>query len=208
MGIFTRNGSWVWKLHRPYIVFLTWATLYIHGPTHTPFHIAESTVTQQLCPHSANPLCCHYVLVAFTLLSHWASDLCILMAAVWKAEWERGKGLQGSVAFPSTLFGAPFHIDNRTITTVQWLLGRICLTRTSLLWNVHIKLHYSRNAFDPALLDIVRCPEEQRERAPSMKTDNVNVVRVPSKTTWMIELPQFKNSFSIVNKIAGCDIWR
>ena len=29
----------------------------------------------------------------------------------------------------------------------------------------------------------------------------------PSKRMWTIKLPQFKNLFSIVNKIAWCDIW-
>ena len=46
-----------------------------------PFLIAGGAVTQQLCPHTAN-LFCYYALVRFTLLSHRASGLGILMAGV------------------------------------------------------------------------------------------------------------------------------
>ena len=44
--------------------------------------------------------------------------------------------------------------------------------------------------------------------APSRKTDNVNALLVPGKRAWMIKLSWFKNPISIVNKIAGYDIWR
>ena len=43
-------------------------------------------------------------------------------------------------------------------------------------------------------------------RAPGRKTDNVNFV--PGKKMCMIKLSWFKNPISIVNKIAGYDIWR
>ena len=74
-------------------------------------------------------------------------------------------------AFPSALFGAPFHIDNRTVTdcgfwleyasqtpleVVADLLHRMRLfwlrCQIMRLWSVHIKPHYSQNAFDSALL--------------------------------------------------------
>ena len=45
-------------------------------------------------------------------------------------------------------------------------------------------------------------------RAPSRKTDNVNALLVPGRRARTIKLPQFKNLISIVNKIAGYDIWR
>ena len=35
-----------------------------------------------------------------------------------------------------------------------------------------------------------------------------NALLVPGRRTWMIKLPPFKNPNSIVNKIAGYDIWR
>ena len=75
------------------------------------------------------------------------------------------------LAFPSALFGAPFHIDNRTIADCGfWLeyasktpleVGADLPRRMHLFWlrcqimrlrNVHIKPHYSQNAFDSALL--------------------------------------------------------
>ena len=75
------------------------------------------------------------------------------------------------LAFPSALFGAPFHIDNRTVANCGfWLeyasktpleVGADLPRRMRLFWlrcqimrlrSVHIKLHYSQNAFDSALL--------------------------------------------------------
>ena len=46
-----------------------------------PFHIAKAAVTPHLIPLSINPLNCRYTLVRFGLLSHQASDLCILASA-------------------------------------------------------------------------------------------------------------------------------
>ena len=75
------------------------------------------------------------------------------------------------LAFPSALFGAPFHIDNRTVANCGfWLeyasktpleVGADLPRRMRLFWlrcqimrlrSVHIKPHYSQNAFDSALL--------------------------------------------------------
>ena len=77
------------------------------------------------------------------------------------------------LAFPSALFGAPFHIDNRTVTDCGFWLEYASKTpleihvvadlphRMRLFWlrcqimrlrSVHIKPHYSQNAFDSALL--------------------------------------------------------
>ena len=44
--------------------------------------------------------------------------------------------------------------------------------------------------------------------APGRKTDSVNTLLVPGRRAWTIKLPGFKNPISIVNKIAGYDIWR
>ena len=43
---------------------------------------------------------------------------------------------------------------------------------------------------------------------PSRKTDKVNTLLVPGRRTWKIKHSRFKNPISIVNKTAGCDIWR
>ena len=75
------------------------------------------------------------------------------------------------LAFPSALFGAPFHIDNRTVADCGFWLEYASKTplevvadlphRMRLFWlrcqimrlrSVHIKPHYSQNAFDSALL--------------------------------------------------------
>ena len=75
------------------------------------------------------------------------------------------------LAFPSALFGAPFHIDNRTVANCGFWLENASKTplevgadlprRMRLFWlrcqimrlrSVHIKPHYSQNAFASALL--------------------------------------------------------
>ena len=75
------------------------------------------------------------------------------------------------LAFPSALFGAPFHIDNRTVADCGVWLEYASKTplevvadlphRMRLFWlrcqimrlrSIHIKPHYSQNAFDSALL--------------------------------------------------------
>ena len=75
------------------------------------------------------------------------------------------------LAFPSALFGAPFHSDNRTVADCVFWLEYASKTplevvadlphRMRLFWlrcqimrlrSVHIKPHYSQNAFDSALL--------------------------------------------------------
>ena len=75
------------------------------------------------------------------------------------------------LAFPTTLFGAPFHIENRTVANCGFWLEYASKTplevvadlprRMRLFWlrsqimrlqSVHIKPHYSQNAFDSTLL--------------------------------------------------------
>ena len=77
----------------------------------------------------------------------------------------------GLLAFPSALFDKPFHIDNRTVANCgiwleyasktppevvadlpRWM--RLFLLRCQIMRirSVHIKPHYSQNAFDSALL--------------------------------------------------------
>ena len=95
-----------------------------------PFHIAKAAVTPHLIPLSINPLNCRYTPVRFGLLSHRASDLRTL--ASFKTERDRALSVYacGSqareagwpFAIPSALFGAPFHIDNRTIANCGFWL--------------------------------------------------------------------------------------
>ena len=73
-----------------------------------PFYTAEAAVTQQLCPHSALSQCFGTLRTAFTpSFGSPNFDGYGVKSGV-------RKGVQ-SIAFPSALFGAPFHIDNRTI---------------------------------------------------------------------------------------------
>ena len=45
-------------------------------------------------------------------------------------------------------------------------------------------------------------------RAPGQENWQCEHLLVPGRRAWMIKLPGFKNPISIVNKIAGYDIWR
>ena len=108
------------------------------------------------------------------LLSHRVSDFRILASAVKKRSKIEQKDIitpMHCLAFPSALFGAPFHIDNRTVANCGfWLeyasktpleVGADLPRRMRLFWlrcqimrlrSIHIKPHYSQNAFDSALL--------------------------------------------------------
>ena len=103
---------------------------------------------------------------------HWIS-------AFWKVRFKKRSNIEQKdiittmhcLAFPSALFGAPFHIDNRTVADCGFWLEYTSKTplevvadlphRMRLFWlrcqimrlrSVHIKPHYSQNAFDSALL--------------------------------------------------------
>ena len=54
---------------------------------------------------------------------------------------------------------------------------------------------------------LIVCPAEWHERVRQENWQFVNALLLPSRRTWMIKLPQFRNPVSIVNKIAGYDIW-
>ena len=101
------------------------------------------------------------------------------ISAFWKVRFktrsiDRAEGHHhpnALLAFPSALFVAPFHIDNRTVADCGFWLEYASKTplevvadlphRMRLFWlrcqimrlrSVHIKPHYSQNAFDSALL--------------------------------------------------------
>ena len=60
-----------------------------------------------------------------------------------------------------------------------------------------------------SLLRVVVCLAERRERARlAGKLTVWTRVLVPSKRSWTITLPWFKNPFSIANKISGYNLWR
>ena len=67
------------------------------------------------------------------------------------------------------------------------------------------------SSFSEALYQISNhCVSSRRTwmRACGRKTDNVNPLLVPGRRAWMINVPELKNPISIVNKIAGYNIWR
>ena len=136
-----------------------------------PFHIAKCAVTPHWTPLSIHPLCCCYTPVCF----HTECRI----SAFWRVRFKKRSKIEQKdiitpmhcLAFPSALFGAPFHIDNRTVANCGfWLeyasktpleVGADLPRRMRLFWlrcqimrlrSVHIKPHYSQNAFDSALL--------------------------------------------------------
>ena len=136
-----------------------------------PFHIAKCAVTPHWTPLSIHPLCCCYTPVCFHT-ECWIS-------AFWRVRFKKRSKIEQKdiitpmhcLAFPSALFGAPFHIDNRTVGNCGfWLeyasktpleVGADLPRRMRLFWlrcqimrlrSIHIKPHYSQNAFDSALL--------------------------------------------------------
>ena len=136
-----------------------------------PFHIAKCAVTPHWTPLSIHPLCCCYTPVCF----HTECRI----SAFWRVRFKKRSKIEQKdiitpmhcLAFPSALFGAPFHIDNRTVANCGfWLkyasktpleVGADLPRRMRLFWlrcqimrlrSVHIKPYYSQNAFDSALL--------------------------------------------------------
>ena len=139
--------------------------------TYTPFISPNSAVTPHWTPLSIHPLCCCYTPV-------WFHTECRI-SAFWRVRFKKRSKIEQKdiitpmhcLAFPSALFGAPFHIDNRTVANCGfWLeyasktpleVGADLPRRMRLFWlrcqimrlrSVHIKPHYSQNAFDSALL--------------------------------------------------------
>ena len=136
-----------------------------------PFHIAKWAVTPHWTPLSIHPLCCCYTPVCF----HTECRI----SAFWRVRFKKRSKIEQKdiitpmhcLAFPSALFGAPFHIDNRTVANCGFWLEyasktplevgadlprrmRLFRLRCQImrLRSVHIKPHYSQNAFDSALL--------------------------------------------------------
>ena len=120
------------------------------------------------------------------------------------------------LAFPSALFGAPFHIDNRTVANCGfWLeyasktpleVGADLPRRMRLFWlrcqimrlrSVHIKPHYSQNAFDSALL-------AWYERGISFKRQNCKICNGIYGDLCHVKMPRkFLNSFFT----PSCPLW-
>ena len=150
----------------------TWNLNGVRATISYPFHIAKCAVTPHWTPLSIHPLCCCYTPVCF----HTECRI----SAFWRVRFKKRSKIEQKdiitpmhcLAFPSALFGAPFHIDNRTVANCGfWLeyasktpleVGADLPRRMRLFWlrcqimrlrSVHIKpLHYSQNAFDSALL--------------------------------------------------------
>ena len=147
-------------------VSLLWHNSFLY-----PFHIAKCAVTPHWTPLSIHPLCCCYTPVCF----HTECRI----SAFWRVRFKKRSKIEQKdiitpmhcLAFPSALFGAPFHIDNRTVANCGFWLEYASKTPLEvgadlprwmrLFWlrcqimrlrSVHIKPHYSQNAFDSALL--------------------------------------------------------
>ena len=164
----TKEGSiedWIQKERKNYRSQI-WAIFYLY-----PFHIAKFAVTPHWTPLSIHPLCCCYTPVCF----HTECRI----SAFWRVRFKKRSKIEQKdiitpmhcLAFPSALFGAPFHIDNRTVADCGFWLEYASKTplevvadlprRMRLFWlrsqitrlqSVHIKPHYSQNAFDSTLL--------------------------------------------------------
>ena len=125
----------------------------------------------------------HFQFIRFAAAVLQCASVCFhtehRISAFWKMRFKKRSKIEQKdiitpmhcLAFPSTLFGAPFHIDNRTIADCGFWLEYASKTplevvadlphRMRLFWlrcqimrlrSVHIKPHYSQNAFDSALL--------------------------------------------------------
>ena len=125
----------------------------------------------------------HFQFIRFAAAILQCASVCFhtehRISAFWKVRFKKRSKIEQKdiitpmhcVAFPSTLFGAPFHIDNRTVADCGFWLEYASKTplevvadlphRMRLFWlrcqimrlrSVHIKPHYSQNAFDSALL--------------------------------------------------------
>ena len=126
----------------------------------------------------------HFQFIRFAAAILQCASVCFhtehRISAFWKVRFKKRSNIEQKdiitpvhcLAFPSALFGAPFHIDNPHRRRLR-LLARIRFQNTSRgsqqtshiecafsdsgcqimrLRSVHIKPHYSQNAFDSALL--------------------------------------------------------
>ena len=150
------------------ITFLVWDT------SNTPFISPNSqSLRTEL----------HFQFIRFAAAILQCTSVCFhtehRISAFWKVRFKKRSKIEQKdiitpmhcLAFPSALFGAPFHIDNRTVADCGFWLEYASKTplevvadlphRMRLFWlrcqimrlrSVHIKPHYSQNAFDSALL--------------------------------------------------------
>ena len=125
----------------------------------------------------------HFQFIRFAAAILQCASVCFhtehRISAFWKVRFKKRSKIEQKdiitpmhcLAFPSALFGAPFHTDNRTVADCGFWLEYASKTplevvadlphRMRLFWlrcqimrlrSVHIKPHYSQNAFDSALL--------------------------------------------------------
>ena len=123
----------------------------------------------------------HFQFIRFAAAILQCASVCFhtehRISAFWKVRFKNRSKIEQDItpmhclAFPSALFGAPFHIDNRTVADCGFWLEYASKTplevvadlphRMRLFWlrcqimrlrSVHIKPRYSQNAFDSALL--------------------------------------------------------
>ena len=125
----------------------------------------------------------HFQFIRFAAAILQCASVCFhtehRISALWKVRFKKRSKIEQKdiitpmhcLAFPSALFGAPFHIDNRTVADCGFWLEYASKTplevvadlphRMRLFWlrcqimrlrSVHIKPHYSQNAFESALL--------------------------------------------------------
>ena len=125
----------------------------------------------------------HFQFIRFAAAILQCASVCFhtehRISAFWKVRFKKRSKIEQKdiitpmhcLAFPSALFGAPFHTDNRTVADCGFWLEYASKTplevvadlphRMRLFWlrcqimrlrSVHIKPHYSQNTFDSALL--------------------------------------------------------
>ena len=124
----------------------------------------------------------HFQFIRFAAAILQCASVCFhtehRISAFWKVQFKKRSKIEQKdmtpmhcLAFPSALFGAPFHSDNRTVADCVFWLEYASKTplevvadlphRMRLFWlrcqimrlrSVHIKPRYSQNAFDSALL--------------------------------------------------------
>ena len=149
-------------------------TIPLYAVTNTPFISPNSqSLRTEL----------HFQFIRFAAAILQCASVCFhtehRISAFWKVRFKKRSKIEQKdiitpmhcLAFPSALFGAPFHIDNRTVADCGFWLEYASKTplevvadlphRMRLFWlrcqimrlrSVHIKPHYSQNAFDSALL--------------------------------------------------------
>ena len=160
----------------------------------------------------------HFQFIRFAAAILQCASVCFhtehRISAFWKVRFKKRSKIEQKdiitpmhcLAFPSALFGAPFHIDNCTVADCGFWLEYASKTplevvadlphRMRLFWlrcqimrlrSVHIKPHYSQNAFDSALLAKYERGIRWADHSHSLAaTFNVSIYQIV-RADWCIE---------------------